>query len=249
MSNILFGHEWNNHKEISQTRLVELFLDLSPDRQKEVYKSLTSKRKLVLEKGYEKLRIQISKDLFERNIKHTLKPLDNFLDIKNIKTSDELLLTLGILIYDSSINHYQDKENSNSNIEPDSFNNTKEKMLTLIETLELRKRGGLPAKKDTLYSMLSELEYIAPTTSKQMIARKKKEWGEYYNFIGVGEIRTNEIVNALIERVKQTENNNIEDYKMFTVKQIEWKDWYRSTSDIAKQQAALLLIHVKRSTR
>lgn len=202
MSNILIQYDWNNHKEVNQKKLTDMFMELCLSDRKKVYRILSNRRKLILRKGYEKWKIEQSKAILEKNKLFSTAPLGELLDLSDIKTHNEINLTLGIILNDGGIGYY-DQKSSNYHKEFESFKKTKSKMITFYETMWLRKNSSLVPDEHDFYVQLKKLEYIPPTTLAEIFREKKEKYIKCYIHIGVGKERAERLSAALVKRVKK----------------------------------------------
>jgi hypothetical protein len=208
MSDILLQYSWNNHKELPQEKFINEFLKISLIDKLKVYRVLSDRRKVLLRKGYNKWKILEDKKVFDVNRKYVLSPLASYINMEEFKTDEEILLTLGILITDATVGDFYDKSSPNHNIEQDSFEKLKEKMIAMYELMHLRGKGYLPHKEDDFYVRLKEIAYIPQSTLSEMITRKKNKWLKCYLYIGIGKGRAERIVGALAKRSKILSNRS-----------------------------------------
>ncbi len=93
MSNIERQYDWNNHKEMSQTRLTDEFVKLSLADKLTVYRTLGGRRAIILRKGYDKWKQLEEKDAFVQGKRDALYPFLKDIDISDIKSDYEFRLT------------------------------------------------------------------------------------------------------------------------------------------------------------
>ncbi len=203
---------WNNHIEVNRDKLLEEFMKLDFSDKLKVYRILKEARRKLLRKTYDKWIIQKAKDKEREEIDFMVYPLGDYR--YNVKSRDEALLTLSILLRTHPLT--SEKLSANNDKKEGSFNDTKRKMLELIADISPRYTGGFGLAPDEVYEALYNLEYIAPQSHTKRDAGFKEKWSSYYKAIGVGKDRRENIIDAI---------------QTFEIPKKDWDKWYSKISD------------------
>ena len=198
MIDIIKQFDWNNHKLMNKERLYQEYMKLSSNNKNKVLDCLTISRKNLLNK-------MISKE--EKNkpipeIEFVLMPLHYFLSSADIKSYDEAALTFEI-IRNRRYLEYNEKKESNYNLEEISFNNAKTEMIRLSKIMAKRNAQievndkEKQEDREHLIQLLNNLEYTEVVTQSELIDKKFKPWEEAYISIGVPSSRAKKIVRGL----------------------------------------------------
>lgn len=235
MSNILIQYDWNNHKEMSQKKLTNMFMKLSLSDKKKVYKVLSDKRKVVLRKGYDKWKKEQDIERIESLKQLVSIPFGDLLDISDLITENEIILTLGILLFEKGTSlRFENRYTSNHKNERESFENIKEKFIKFYFIMKIRKREyDIMNNEDELMNQLLNIEYI-PNTLSGHVKYRKKEWLQCYIYIGVGKERAERITRALAKRLKTIESYEGEKFVTSVRNRILWE---HKISDELKEKA------------
>jgi len=232
MNNILIQHDWNNHKEMSQKKLVEGFIKLSLSNKIKVYRILSDRRKLILRKGYGQWKKAQNIMNWEENKLDYLRPLKEDIEMSDIKTDIELDLTVAILLTVDQ-RAYVDYDTSNLSKEEESFELAREKMIGWIGSIAMRNNPTARYQSDientfeiNLIAELEKLKYIVPTTLTKHKKAEMTKWKEWYQHIGVGKERANRLVAGLGKQIMGYHyHGKISD------KQMEYNDWKDTMSE------------------
>lgn len=226
MNNIVRQYDWNNHKEINQKKLTNLFVKLKLADKLAVYRVLSDRRRLILRKGYEKWRQVQDREDFEKDKLFLLKPFIEDIDISDIKTGEELDLTIAMLLM-TDYRAYIDYNTSNLSKEEESFERTKEKMIGWIGSIGMRNNPTARYQVDlentiehNLMLELEKLKYVAPTTLIQYRKIETSKWKECYIHIGVGEERAKRLAMGIGKQIVHYHDNKTDKVMMFE----DWRD-------------------------
>ncbi len=223
MGDILRQYDWNNHKEMPQERLIDTFMKLPFVDQLRVYRTLKPRRKLLLRKAYDEFKKEKEKESIRKKISLLIEPINKYLSNDTIKTYDEALLILGILIGNNP--DLSQKLDDNNDKEEGSFNGTKKKMLELLKLLEPRYRGGFGDSPMDVYNILDSLEYIPAYSSAKQDVDFKNKWVEYFMVLGTGEKRRAQIIKAILS---------------YEILQDEWNKWLAKIPEKTRREAFTL---------
>ncbi len=203
MFNITQKLEWNNHKDMNSLRLINEFMKLTLTDRVKVYKFLSEKRRRLLRKSYDGWKKKNDEKNLRLEIELLTKSLSDFIDINEIKTYDEALLTFAIMAYCSDITHYGYEKNPNQHKEKDSFERSKNKMIVWLQELDKRLDDEIEfLGYDNLIIELKQVNYIEPKTKNEYFKIQKELWKRLYKHINVGKERGELIVKALAKRIQ-----------------------------------------------
>ena len=207
MGDILLQYDWNNHKGMNGERLVSEFYNLSLSDKLKVYRTLRATRKTLLHKGYKAHKKNLIAEQLENDIKLTLEPIKELLCESDIKTRDEMLLTLGLILEHCTTRIYYESEDDGKNQasikrDEESFESTQTKMLDWIDKLSFRATGLTSNHNQGLHEAIKELVYHKPHPIEATLSIYQIDFEAYYLFLGVGKTRVKTISKALVNMIK-----------------------------------------------
>jgi len=203
-------YDWNNPKEISNTKLYEVFEKASFSNKLMIYRLLNDLRRKKLSELWRETRYQNDLQVFLKHMQEVLKPLDGYIEIGNtiqdsdIKNEYEFWIVRGIakemgflpLSLDSAINVKRDREN---------FEETRKKMIDFLKEFKAREFGPLSEfYTNPLVKELELVEYTKPFTKKDWELRVRGEYLQMLYEVEVGKERALKIVLAIEQWYKES---------------------------------------------
>ena len=201
MNNILRQYDWNNHKALSKKELGKLFIELSLSDKIKIYKHLKPMRRQLVKKEWEAKRIREKEIKLKELIEISSELIFEDVYDTEIKSEEEALLTIGIILFDKEDFQVPDEPSSNYGTEEESFHKSLDKTYALIHKMFYRKYNEIPDEKVAFMDELYNFEYVPPLTENELWENRRKKWHLLYQAIGMGVNRADIITRALKKQI------------------------------------------------